>query len=96
LGDFGLYPFSLLSRLSLLTGSYKSSLEMLFMAGQHTAFNMDDPYLGSIWKQLPTLSTPEDYSRGLSGNHPSGVGDEGYWSDAYMRTDEVRIYPRIV
>lgn len=89
-GNFLHCPFTLLSQFSLLRGV--TGPELLFMAGQHTAFNLDDPASGSAWKKSPEINTPSHFTQHLAGKMPSS-DEERFWSYGYLRSDEVRISP---
>lgn len=86
LGNFGRYPFNVLSQLSVLTGS-QSVPEWLFMAGQLTAFNFDDQDLASAWKRFPELKTPTHFTHGIDGKMPES-SEEQYWSYGYLRSTD--------
>lgn len=83
-GHFAAFPFHLLSRLSFLT-FLSFSPDLAFLAGQFTAWNLDDPYLASAWRKTPSL---KDATTFLAGKHPSAGLDEALWSAAYLRSDE--------
>ena len=85
LGNFARYPFNVLSQVSLLTGV--SGDEPLFLAGQLTAFNLDDQALGSAWKKFPEMKSPSHFTKYINGRMPESA-DERYWSYGYLRTDE--------
>ena len=63
---------------------------LAFLAGQFTAFNMDDVNLATAWKRQDTLQSPEHFTQGIRGPHPEGQVDESYWSRAYLRSELVR------
>ena len=85
LGNFARYPFNVLSQVSLLTGV--SGDEPLFLAGQLTAFNLDDPALGTAWKKFPELETANHFTKYINGKMPESA-EERYWSYGYLRTDK--------
>ena len=87
-GNFARYPFNILSQLSILTGS-QSIPHYIFMAGQLTAFNLDDKALGSVWKRFPSMKTPSHFTKYLNGRTPDAA-EEQWWSYGYLRSDEAQ------
>lgn len=85
-GNFAHYPFNILSQLSILTGS-QAVPEFLAMAGQLTAFNMDDEALGRAWKKFPALKTAAHFTKHINGKMPES-SEERYWSYGYLRSEE--------
>jgi hypothetical protein len=83
-GNFAHYPFNMLSQLSILSG--RTGPEPIFMAGQHTAFNLDDKALGTAWKKFREMNTPAHFTKYLDGKMPES-SEERYWSYGYMRQD---------
>ena len=86
IGNFDRYPFNILSGLSLLTG-YPFEPDVLMMAGQLTAFNLDDRELGTAWKKFPEMKTPDHFTKYLNGVMPESP-EEVYWSSGYLSSDE--------
>lgn len=84
-GRLSAYPFAALRRSTLITGFYAAP-QRIFMAGQFTAFNMDDPTLATAWKSLDYLRSPQRFARG---RWHKGASDESYWSRAFLGADEV-------
>jgi hypothetical protein len=85
-GNFARYPFNILSGLSILTGS-QSQPEFLFMAGQLTAFNIDDEALGTAWKRFPSMKSASHFTKYIDGKTPNSA-EEQWWSYGYLRSDE--------
>jgi len=85
-GNFARYPFNLLSQLSLLTGSQGIAVAVQ-MAGQLTAFNMDDKALGTAWKKFSRMRTPAHFTKYIEGKMPES-SEERYWSYGYLQSDE--------
>ena len=85
-GNFARYPFNILSKLSILTGS-PTVPEFIFMAGQLTAFNLDDKALGTVWKKFPSMKSPGHFTKYIDGKMPES-SEERYWSYGYLRSDE--------
>lgn len=85
LGNFARYPFNLLSQLSFLTGDSTIPAHF-FLAGQLTAFNFDDPAVGSAWKKFPPMKTPAHFTKYIDGRMPDEP-EEKYWSHGYMPSD---------
>jgi hypothetical protein len=83
-GDFRRYPLNVLSQLSMMTSNKESPL--VYMGGQLTAFNLDDPDLASAWKKFPALRTPAHFTKYIDGKMPES-SEERYWSYGYMRSD---------
>ena len=86
LGNFARYPFNVLSQLSIVTGS-STEAYMVYLAGQLTAFNMDDEALKTAWKRFPALKSAAHFTKYLEGRMPSS-SEERYWSYGYLRSDE--------
>jgi hypothetical protein len=84
-GNFARYPFNVLSQLSFLSGV--TGPEPLFMAGQHTAFNLDDKALGTAWKKFPEMRSPAHFTKYINGKMPES-SEERYWSVGYLRSDK--------
>jgi hypothetical protein len=74
-GSFARYPFNILPQLSILTGS-QSIPEYLFMAGQLTAFNLDDEALVSAWKRFPSIETASRFTKYLNGRTPGAAEEQ--------------------
>lgn len=85
-GNFGRYPFNLLSQLSIVTGN-SAVPNNVFMAGQLTAFNFDDAALGSAWKKFPEMQTPAHFTKYTAGKMPES-SEERYWSMGYLRSTD--------
>lgn len=101
-GNFRRYPFNLLSQLSFLTGDSAAAGTYFMLMGQLTAFNFEDPELGSVWKKFPEMKTPAHFTKYIDGRFPNEP-EELYWSHGYMPSDPGRpgeglswgIYPNI-
>lgn len=85
-GDFRRYPFNLLSQLSLVTGN-SAVPSAVFMTGQLTAFNFEDPALGSAWKKFPEMQSPAHFTQYIAGKMPES-SEERYWSLGYLSGKE--------
>jgi hypothetical protein len=59
------------------------------MAGQLTAFNLDDEALGSPWKNFPSVKTASHFTKYLKGRPPDAA-EEQWWSYGYLRSDEAQ------
>jgi hypothetical protein len=89
-GNFARYPFNILSGLSILTGAYTTAdpeYELIFLKGQHTAFNLKDKALGSAWKKFPSMQSVAHFTQYIQGQMPESH-EERYWSYNYLRSDE--------
>lgn len=84
LGNFARYPFNILSQVSLVTGSHAEP-SILMMAGQLTAFNLDDASLATTWKKLQFLKTANHFTKYIEGEMPESA-EEKYWSYGYLQS----------
>jgi len=85
-GNFAHYPFNILSKVSLLAGS-QSIPELVYMAGQFTAFNLDDEDLSTAWKRFPAMKSAQHFTQYIDGRFPQS-NEEHYWSYGYLRSDQ--------
>jgi hypothetical protein len=81
-GNFARYPFNILSQLSILSGA-QASPETVWMAGQLTAFNMDDEALATAWKKFPAMESAKHFTNYINGPMPDSE-EEKYWSYGYI------------
>lgn len=92
MGNFARYPYNILSQMSFMTATTKdpgppNANELVYMAGQLTAFNLDDLALATAWKKFPTMHSAIHFTNYTDGIFPQST-EEAYWSYSYLQSDD--------
>lgn len=84
LGDFARFPLNILSQVSYISGSHDQP-SSLYLAGQLTAWNLDDPNLATAWMKFPAFESADAFlEKGFNRN----AKEEKVWSYLYTQSED--------